>query len=278
MWRVKQFVIQVIILCVVVGTTSGTQHINSRYARAFYQGLDTRCTLPPHPAFGKWTIFDDSSDLSPGQLVSSRTVLEINCDENYNLDGEDTSVCLRGKWKPSIGRCLRTCPPINSTLAMTVTCTYNDKELTPCTGALEGTIARFRCADFYEDQGLESQPLRICAKGAWGSNLPKCVPRCGKPASARLATLIIGGTVVERGQYPWQVAIYMKRNKELICGGTLLNQRVISTAAHCITGTTGKLQPKEDFIVAVGKYYRQFDHHEETAQFSSVCLDTFMFY
>ena len=52
---------------------------------------------------------------------------------------------------------------------------------------------------------------------------------CGKPASARLATLIISGTVVERGQYPWQVAIYMKRNKELICGGTLLNQRVIST-------------------------------------------------
>ena len=42
------------------------------------------------------------------------------------------------------------------------------------------------------------------------------------------------------GQYPWQVAILKKvslqRHHEYVCGGTLIDEHHILTAAHCIHG------------------------------------------
>lgn len=98
----------------------------------------------------------------------------------------------------------------------------------------------------------------------------------------------MNGDNVTRGDYPWQVAIY-KNKKTLICGGSLINQRVILTgtyvnvnysqflvniaAAHCLTDETGQIFPEKLFQVAVGKYYRQIDSVEDNeAQFSEVNL------
>ena len=50
---------------------------------------------------------------------------------------------------------------------------------------------------------------------------------CGKPYNDR--TLIVRGNRTKKGDYPWQVALYRATTKKFLCGGTLLNERVILT-------------------------------------------------
>ena len=60
---------------------------------------------------------------------------------------------------------------------------------------------------------------------------------CGKPYIDR--TLIVAGSQTKVGDYPWQAALYRVIDKELICGGSLLNERVI------LTGTIKYSQPTQ---------------------------------
>ncbi|XP_001658406.2 trypsin-1 [Aedes aegypti] len=43
---------------------------------------------------------------------------------------------------------------------------------------------------------------------------------------------IVGGTNAKEGKYPWMVALYY--NNRFICGGSLINDRYVLTAAHCV--------------------------------------------
>lgn len=62
---------------------------------------------------------------------------------------------------------------------------------------------------------------------------------CGRPMlnkhrkdSVKEFGKIVGGTEAIRGQFPWQVMFYdVKRNS--FCGGAVLNERWLSSAAHC---------------------------------------------
>ncbi|XP_063910061.1 uncharacterized protein LOC135127544 isoform X1 [Zophobas morio] len=232
--------------------------------------LTKNCTLPPYPEFGRWTIHDDgSSKLSPGQQVPPRTTLNVTCEENYRLDTPDvSSTCIRGNWTPKIGKCLRTCSTLHGTSRMTVTCTFGGTTLDFCANAVDGTLAQFQCSHFYEIR-VEKEQFRVCSNGSWSGTMPTCVPVCGKPYNDR--TLIVRGNRTKKGDYPWQVALYRATTKKFLCGGTLLNERVILTAAHCVTDSQGKLHPERAYVVAVGKYYRQYDNPDDKkAQFCSV--------
>jgi trypsin len=57
---------------------------------------------------------------------------------------------------------------------------------------------------------------------------------CGiKPPLSRNASIkIVGGAVVTPNSWPWQVAL-KKYDGEIVCGGTLLDQNWVLTAAHC---------------------------------------------
>jgi len=55
---------------------------------------------------------------------------------------------------------------------------------------------------------------------------------CGiKPPLSADELKIVGGTVVTPNSWPWQVAL--KYNGQLFCGGTLLDQNWVLTAADC---------------------------------------------
>lgn len=87
----------------------------------------------------------------------------------------------------------------------------------------------------------------MCRDGKWEQKPPECVPGslniyfhtytnlfsvCGLK-SVSTTPLIVGGNVAKPGEYPWQVSIYSiygkELAKELSCGGSLLNERVILT-------------------------------------------------
>ena len=55
---------------------------------------------------------------------------------------------------------------------------------------------------------------------------------------------IVGGTTAEAGDYPWQVAVLKKQGTSLffICGGTLIADKRVVTAAHCTSGSAGSLK------------------------------------
>ena len=74
--------------------------------------------------------------------------------------------------------------------------------------------------------GLPWTPLLLAAAAA-ALNLAD-VP-CGKPQAA---TKIVGGGGARPGQFPWLVSLQL--DGEPWCGGTLVNQWFVVTAAHCL--------------------------------------------
>ncbi|EAA09028.5 AGAP004568-PA, partial [Anopheles gambiae str. PEST] len=61
---------------------------------------------------------------------------------------------------------------------------------------------------------------------------PQCFAACGTNANN---SKIVGGHEAEIGRYPWMVALYY--NNRFICGGSLINDRYVLTAAHCVFGS-----------------------------------------
>jgi secreted trypsin-like serine protease len=57
-------------------------------------------------------------------------------------------------------------------------------------------------------------------------------------------TRIVGGTTAEAGDYPWQVTVLKKQGPSLffICGGTLIEDKRVVTAAHCTSGSASSLK------------------------------------
>jgi len=59
--------------------------------------------------------------------------------------------------------------------------------------------------------------------------------KCGVPNTMQASTRIVGGEETEIGEYPWQVALLNEWHSNF-CGGTLVSDRYVITAAHCTYG------------------------------------------
>merc|ERR1719477_1645 len=57
--------------------------------------------------------------------------------------------------------------------------------------------------------------------------------QCGIP---NRSNRIVGGVETEVNEYPWQVALVSPNGRSPFCGGTLISDRHVMTAAHCTVG------------------------------------------
>jgi trypsin len=69
-----------------------------------------------------------------------------------------------------------------------------------------------------------------------------------QPSSASVSPMIVGGTAVPNGKYPFVAYVTLYRNGKPYakCGGSLIDQDSVLTAAHCLMNTTGA-------VVVVGR-------------------------
>jgi len=63
--------------------------------------------------------------------------------------------------------------------------------------------------------------------------------KCGL---ANRATRIVGGTITEVSEYPWQAGLVSKGGSTPFCGGSVIGDRWILTAAHCTTSSASSMQ------------------------------------
>uniref|UniRef100_A0A672QHK1 Coagulation factor IX n=1 Tax=Sinocyclocheilus grahami TaxID=75366 RepID=A0A672QHK1_SINGR len=69
-----------------------------------------------------------------------------------------------------------------------------------------------------------------------------------QPTIANNEHRIVGGNEATPGEIPWQVVFIEKVNKIAFCGGSLLSEEWVITAAHCVEGKVGS------FFIRVGEH------------------------
>ncbi|XP_027693546.1 prothrombin, partial [Vombatus ursinus] len=76
---------------------------------------------------------------------------------------------------------------------------------------------------------------------------------------------IVHGDDAELGSAPWQVMLFRKTPQELLCGASLISDRWILTAAHCLFYPPwDKNFTVEDVLVRIGKHHRsKYERHME---------------
>ncbi|OQV23545.1 putative Ovochymase-1 [Hypsibius exemplaris] len=95
---------------------------------------------------------------------------------------------------------------------------------------------------------------------------------CGRPAiipyssnDLQWFTKIVGGIEAKQGSWPWQVNINYRKpgwagiEIHLICGGSIINERFIVTAAHCIASD----QTPSKYVVRAGDHDRTYPEASE---------------
>ncbi|KAL7863249.1 hypothetical protein SRHO_G00122330 [Serrasalmus rhombeus] len=79
------------------------------------------------------------------------------------------------------------------------------------------------------------------------SKLPLWMYNTTEPLNTRIR--IVGGSQAAPGEIPWQVALVMNSTQQVFCGGSIVSELWVITAAHCLEECKDK-----DFIVRVGEH------------------------
>ncbi|XP_006865190.1 PREDICTED: prothrombin [Chrysochloris asiatica] len=86
---------------------------------------------------------------------------------------------------------------------------------------------------------------------------------------------IVAGFDAEQGVAPWQVMIFRKSPQELLCGASLISDRWVLTAAHCLYYPPwDKNFTVNDLLVRIGKHSRtRYERNiEKISMLDSICI------
>ncbi|XP_018569612.1 uncharacterized protein LOC108909692 isoform X2 [Anoplophora glabripennis] len=196
--------------------------------------------------------------LEVAQAQDNTSTPYVICDQNW-----DSS---------KMPECEKLCAPMYSSTTTTVKCVDKKGIEINCQEATEGSVLTYLCTPFYETP-FGFRKTILCLDGSWNYPKPVCQPVCGRKVNDDAIPLIYGGRIQKGLEYPWVVALYKKDDDSYtnICGGSLISQRVVLTAAHCVTNEYGELPPIENYIVGAGKFYNNFnDSRDVQAQYSQI--------
>ncbi|CAO1309917.1 unnamed protein product [Diamesa hyperborea] len=89
---------------------------------------------------------------------------------------------------------------------------------------------------FLQQSQCKTQQITVCCPIETKANLLPTAPYCGISVSDK----IFGGTKTKLNEFPWTALLGYKDANDPIkfnCGGSLINNKYVITAAHCITDT-----------------------------------------
>ncbi|XP_046386810.1 modular serine protease-like [Ischnura elegans] len=230
------------------------------------QRPEKSCILPPFPTNGRHNV-------ATGAYMANLGALNFSCNPGFELKGDSIIYCYEGLWVPSAPTCeaikggIR-CPGLKSR-HLNMECFLASGAQHPCDQpAPEGTVATYSCRQFYEPNSNYPNRRSVCSNGTWSRELLQCVPDCGRTVG-KVTPLVVNGTAAEYGEWPWQVALYVRIGGrdgvpvswEFQCGGSLVAENIVLTAAHCVW------EVKTDAMVAaLGKYHRDYTRRQELTQ------------
>ncbi|XP_040284363.1 serine protease 56 isoform X5 [Bufo bufo] len=139
--------------------------------------------------------------------------------------------------------------PVERSWALSAMCNFYQHLCTEWNHTSENciNIMAGQCHLKLQECKLESDMDYLNMSPDWDTSLA-----CGQAISSPNNTIpkgrIVGGSVTSPGSWPWLVNIRL--NGELMCGGVLLGDVWVLTAAHCFNGNINELH----WTVVVGEY------------------------
>lgn len=237
---------------------------------------NTDCIIAQIPQNGFVRYLGSPQRLNVNDAVVTFSQIEYVCDdERLTIVGEAKNFCNSGKWVNAVPECQPRCSPAEiASVTYIVSCNLkvnNKYERVRCAEpAKPGTIARIACQRGYESSDIGRDTIICGEDGRWSLPPPRCTQICGEEG-AEGVPFIAGGQVADLTKVPWNVAIYREQKAKRFehqCSGTILNPKVVISAAHCFWNQAEeKLYALTKYRVVAGKMYRDFFDSREPNQF-----------
>ncbi|KAG8183426.1 hypothetical protein JTE90_023183 [Oedothorax gibbosus] len=223
-----------------------------------------------HPGVDPNGVMDETPALDPRRLnqrFEPGTEVTYTCRDGFRIDGPTVLFCLlNGEWSSSPPTCTPTtrtgggqpkqnCPRVPSlsvedaNFVVVADSSSDDDELQEDDSEFPPkTRLHYTCKD--NRILIGSNSLVCLSTGYWNPDPPICVEDCGR-SHLQTTHHVTNGNTTEVGDWPWTVAIAAteKNVTSIICGGALIDNETVLTAAHCV-------EKYPYYTLYLGKYYR----------------------